>query len=97
MTEKEKIVYNCFHATVRMMQGKPFKRRKNWVGFEENPDYFYVKKLANFFRRHHNINMHEFFKAPFKIYNDPGYFDLKFYTTLKAISIYKMYKKENNS
>ena len=36
--------------------------------------------------------MHDFFVAPFKVYDDNEYMPLKWYTTMKAINIYKISK-----
>lgn len=94
VTSFEKHIYNCYLATVRSGQGRPYKLRKQWEGFEEKPEYYQIKKLANFFNRHDNIDMTEFFKAPFVIYPEPANYDLKFYTTLKAAKIYKIYKNK---
>ena len=94
MTKFEQAIYNCHLATVRAGCNKPYKLRKQWKDFEEKPEYFHVKKLANFFQRHDNIDMSEFFKAPFIIYPEPANYDLQFYTTLKATKIYKIYKNK---
>ena len=90
------MIYNTFLAIVRSGCGKPYKLRKNWEGFEEKPEYLQIKKLANFFDRHDNINMDDFFKAPFIVYPEPSNYDLRFYNTLKAIKIYKIYKNKLN-
>ena len=99
VTGFEKQIYNGYLANVRGGNGQPFKLRKKWEGFEDKPDYYYVKKLANFFRRHDNVSIDEFFKAPFKVYPEPAMYDIKFYTTMKAITVYKIYRKklENQS
>ena len=82
---------------MRKGNNRPFRARKKWDGFEDKPEYFYVKKLANFFTRHDNIDMNEFFEAPFKIYPENEYYDIKFFTSLKAIKIYKIHKNKLNN
>ena len=77
--------------------GQPFRVRKKWDGFEDKPEYLFVKKLANFFTRHDNIDIDQFFEAPFKVYPEPAFYDIKFYTTLKAIKIYKIHKNKLNN
>jgi len=94
VTPLEQHIYNCYLATVRSGNGKPFRLRKNWSGFEKKPEYFHIKKLANFFSRHDNIDINEFFKAPFVVYPEPANYDLKFYTTLKSVKVYKIYKNK---
>ena len=94
MTEFEKSVYNCWLAVSRSGAGKPYKLRKTWDKFEEHRDYIYVKKLANFFRRHDNIDMSQYFKAPYTIYNELVSYDLRFYNSMKATKCYKIYKEK---
>lgn len=52
----------------------------------------YVKRIANFLERNPSVDMEEFFDAPYKVYPDGEYFDLKFFTSPKAVSVYKMNK-----
>ena len=100
MTDFEKRIYNSYLAVTRSMNNKPFRLRKNFDGFEDKPEYIYVKKLANLFNRHHNLNIDDFFRAPFTIYQDPEIYSIQFYTTQKAIKVYKIHlnklKTDNN-
>ena len=73
------------------MLNKPFKLRKEWKGFDEKEEYIHVKKLANLLNRHHNINIDEFFKAPYTVYQDDTPHQLKFYTTMRAIKCYEIH------
>lgn len=97
----EQQLYNKFHAVTRSCMNKPFKLRKDFTGFEEKyPDrVFYLKKLSMFFNRFKHISPDEFFKAPFDIYQDHSNFDLKFYTSQRALKVYTMYiqKREMKS
>ena len=52
-----------------------------------------LKKLSAFFEKHKEIKPSEFFRAPYKIYSTEEYFDLKFYTSQKAITVYKIFKQ----
>lgn len=92
MTEFEKQIYNCWLAVTRAGANKPYKLRKKWDDFEENRDYIFVKKLAYFFRRHDNINISDYFKAPYIVYNELVVYDLRFYNSMKAMKCYKIYK-----
>ena len=98
LTDREKQIYNKFHAVTRSEQNKPFKLRKDFEGFEDKyPDrVFYVKKLALFFTRFPHVSVDDFFKAPFDIYQDrSSQFDLKFYTSQRALKVYTMYNQKN--
>lgn len=99
VTQLEKRIYNTHLAITRSKNNKPFKLRENFSKFEEEPHYALVKKLANFFERHQNVNINDFFIAPFVIYkNDTNpFYDLKFYLTAKARSIYTIYMKRQDT
>ena len=99
MTELEKRVYNCWLATTRKNTGKPFRLRKNWDKFEDRPEYASVKKLAKLFMRYDNINIDEWFEAPYIIYTDKVQYDLKQYTLMKQFQTYRLYiqKKHNKT
>jgi hypothetical protein len=92
VTDKEKSIYNKFLAISRSSQNKPFKLRQDFEGFEENKNYIYVRKLSLFFNKFPNVDMDSFFKAPYEIYSDTGNYDLKFYTSQKALKIYTLYQ-----
>lgn len=93
ITETEKLIYNKYLATSRSSLGRPFKLRKNFEEFELDGNYLYIKKLNLFFNNHKNINMDDFFKAPYIIYdNVETSFDLKFYISRKALKLYVLYQ-----
>lgn len=94
MTDFEKSVYNSFLATSRSAQNKPFKIRKNFKNFEDSSNYIHLQRLCRLFARNPSITPQQFFLAPYKIWEDGGYFDLRFYTTPKALKIYKLYKQK---
>jgi len=94
MTLFEQNVYNKYLAISRSMVGKPFKLRKDFEKFTEHKDYPYVHRLASFFQRFPQIDKQKYFEAPFKIYSDETYFDLKFYISQRAIKSYSIYMKQ---
>lgn len=96
MTDSEKRIYNKYLAVTRSSQGKPFKLRKDFSSFDET-DYVYVHKLYLFFKRFSHIDMDEFFHAPFAIYIDNKDFNLKFYTTQRALKVYTLYMQRKAS
>lgn len=91
MTFKEKYIYNCYLETSRKLNDKPFRYRKDFDNFEDKEEYVYVNKLAKFFNKFENINIKDFFEAPYFVYNEK-YFDLKFFITQKAIKAYTVYE-----
>ena len=92
ITEKEKYIYNKYLATSRSRQGKPFKLRKKFDDFSDE-NFVYIKKLNLFFNKFQHVSMDDFFIAPYEVYPDNTGFDLKFYTTQRALKVYTLYTK----
>lgn len=99
ITTIEKRIYNTFLAISRKKQNKPFKLRQDFDNFEEDEKYPAIKKLAYFFDRFPNIDINDYFLAPYAIYvNDENtYYDLSFYLSQKARAVYTMYIKKKES
>ena len=95
MTSGEQYIYNTYLMVSRSRQNKPYKRRKNFDNFKDNPNYVFIKRLSMFFNKHSNINIVDFFNAPYKVYPDQEqYYDLRFYTTPKCVRLYGLYVKK---
>lgn len=97
LTDYEKKIYNTWLAVTRSGIGKPFKLRKKWDGFEAKPEYGYVKKLVRLFTKFPGINISDFFKAPIMVYPEPYEYDIRFYSTAKALTCYRIHKKKTDS
>lgn len=93
MTVKEQFIYNTYLATSRKINNQPFRYRKNFDDFETKEEYGYVVKLANFFDKFPNIDIKDFFEAPYFVYNEK-YFDLRFFISQKAIKTYTIYQNK---
>jgi hypothetical protein len=91
----EQTIYNKHLASYKKHQNKPFKFRKNFTNLDESTKTILLK-LANFFKQHNKINIDIFFAAPYYIYTDAVKFDLQFYTSLKAVKLYREYIKKLN-
>lgn len=98
VTPLEKRIYNTYLIVSRTKNNQPFKVRQNFNKFEDEPHYISVKKLANFFERHQNVSINDFFLAPYDIYKNDikQFYDIKFYLSAKARSIYTMYMKKKD-
>lgn len=46
------------------------------------------------FTKHPEINPDTFFRAPYKLYPDVQYFGLDYFSTMRAVKSYTMYKKQ---
>ncbi len=97
MTEFEKRIYNCWLATTRKKTNRPFKLRKKWDKFEEKTDYMSIKKLAKLFARYDNINIDDWFTAPYIIYPEKIEYSLKDYTLMKQYNVYRLYLQKKNN
>lgn len=93
MTPLEIKIYNTHLVVSRTLKNKPFKVKKSFDGFEEDPKYVSIKRLVNFFTRYPDIDMTTYFKAPYKLYNDVEYFDLNYFSSPRAIKSYTIYKQ----
>ena len=94
MTSQEKHVYNSFLRISRLKQNSPYRVRKNFDGFEEDKNYILVRKLCKVLHRNSTINLEDFLTAPYEVYNDGNYYDLKFYCTQRAIKVYTTFLKK---
>lgn len=95
MTSKnEQNLYNIYLITSRSSRNKPFKVKRDFEGFENTPEYLYIKKLSTFLSQFPQIKPKMFFKAPYMLYKDTEYFDLKFYLSQRAIKAYTLYMKQ---
>jgi len=91
-TENQRI-YNAHLATSRSMRDKPFKIRKNFENFDKDKE-IYLDRLNNFFGSYPNIDIAEYFSAPYCLYDDVDYFDLEYFTTQKAKKDYAQYMNQ---
>jgi hypothetical protein len=93
ISEKQKLIYNFFQTASRKSQNKPYRLREDFTKIDDTT-LLCLQKLESFFNSNHNINYTDFFIAPYKIFTDTSYFDIKFYVTRKAIICYTEYKKK---
>ena len=89
-TDFEKTLYNEHLKESRKAKNLPYRPRKNFEKVSETTKLC-LKKLAMLFLNNKEISPSNFFKAPYSIYSEDEFFDLKFYTTQKAIKVYKIY------
>lgn len=83
----EKNIYNTYLSTLRKSQNKPFKYRKNFENLDKNL-IITLKKLSIFFNEFDTIDIEEFFKAPFVVYDDTDHLELSYFSSRKAIKAY---------
>ena len=93
MNQQEIRIYNTHLAVSRSLRNKPFQLKKTFEGFEKDPKYLSVKRLSVFFNRYPEIDMNNYFVAPYKLYPDVSYFDLNYFASPRAIKTYTLYKQ----
>jgi len=93
LNDFEKLIYNKHLSCYKKVNKQPFNFRKNFDELDEST-IFFLKKLSLFFNKFKNINIDIFFKAPYEIYKDEKFFDLKFYISPKAVKAYNLYTKQ---
>lgn len=95
-TDLQKKIYNEHLKESRKSKNLPFKTRKKFEKLDDTTKLC-LQKLEVFFKKHSDISISEFFKASYFVYPNDEYLNLKFFTTLKAINAYKIYKKSPNN
>jgi hypothetical protein len=89
----EEHIYNTFLRTTRTRSNQPFKYRKDFTTLPDKTKSA-VKKIAYFLQKFEHIKIDDFFIAPYKVYADETYFELEYYTSLKATKAYTLYQKK---
>lgn len=92
ISEFEERIYNLYLKISRQKNNQPYKLRKNFDTLDDSSK-IYLKKLSCFFNKHEHIAIEDFFTAPFVVYSDETFFDLQYFTTLKAVKSYTLYQK----
>lgn len=88
----QQTIYNTYLKVSAAGAGRPFKYRKRWDNLTDT-QLVTLQKLEKFFKKHTDINIETFLNSPYELYQDKANLPLEFYTTLKAINIYKLNKK----
>lgn len=89
MTTQEQLVYNTYLEVSKKFTNESSRSCKDR---EEKKECADISKLAEIFSRFPNINIKDFFEAPYFVETEK-YFDLKFFTTQKAIKAYTNYEQ----
>lgn len=83
------------HLSVsRSEKNKPYKYKKNFLDIINTEKGKYVQRLSNLFKKHPNIDVDLFFRAPYRLYPDVEFFGLDYFSSMRAIKAYTTYKKQ---
>lgn len=91
LTLYEQQLYNIHLKISKIHRNLPFKYRKDFSSLDDKTKAT-IKKISIFLQKFKHIKPEEFIVAPYKIYQDEEYFDLQYYTTLKATKAYTLYQ-----
>lgn len=94
MTPNEKRIYNTHLVVSRSERGKPFRLRDDFSNFEDDPKYNAVRRISVFAAKYPDIDLNDYFKAPYVLYPDTQYFDLAYFASPRAIKSYTIFKQE---
>ena len=86
-------MYNKHLAVSRTEKNKPFKIKKDFSNIVNTDKHKFLKRISTLFVKHPEIQPDTFFKAPYKLYPDVEYFGLDYFSTMRAVKAYTMYKK----
>ena len=93
LTELERTLYNYHLRISRSSRNKPFKLKKQFEDLSGTEKHTHLKRLAVLVKKHPEIDLDTFFEAPYKLYPDVEYFGLDYFSSMRAIKSYTMYKK----
>ena len=83
-------IYNNHLVTSKLARHKPYRVRKNFDDVTDTVK-MYLNKLDSFFHNYSHINQDLFFKAPYVIYPEDSFFELKYFISPKALNDWKMF------
>jgi hypothetical protein len=96
ISDFEQLIYNTHLRISRQKKNLPFKYRKDFTHL--NDVYINsIKKIAIFLAKFPHIKLDDFIKAPYEMYSDEIYFELDYYTTLKATKAYTLFMRRRES
>ena len=91
ITTFEEILYNEYLRSSRTAKRQPYKWRKDFSDLKPET-VITLKRISRLLTKLSHIKSVDFFKAPYHLYPDDN-FDLKFFTTQKALKMYTVYMK----
>jgi hypothetical protein len=96
ISDFEQLIYNTHLRISRQKKNLPFMYRKDFTHL--NDIYINsIKKIATFLAKFPHIKLEDFIRAPYEMYSDESYFELDYYTTLKATKAYTLFIKRRES
>jgi hypothetical protein len=92
LSDFEKRIYNQYLYACRVNNNKPFSPRKQFDDVDSET-LVTLKRIAGFLEKFPNINLKDFFDAPFKM-NESKHIALSFFNSMRAIKLFSLYTFE---
>lgn len=89
LNELEQLIYNTHLRVTRRAGNKPYKIRKNFEDVD-GTTILYTQRVARLLNKFQHINVQDYFQAPFKLYGGDEYFDMKFFSSPRAMKAYTL-------
>ena len=98
LTDRQKDIYNLYLKALAEVNDRPYRKRNNFSNLREDTKG-YLSKIEHIFDQYPQFFRYEYFLAPFKLYNDKKFVNLKYLSTYKGIntcvSYFKTLKESN--
>lgn len=93
LNEYEKRIYNEHLKASRTAAGKPYRLRKDFSDVDPSIEV-YVQRVARLLHKFPHISVVDYFQAPHAVYDSGDHFDLKYYTSPRAMKAYTLYMQQ---
>lgn len=93
LNDLEQHVYNEHLKTSRVAAGKPYRLRKDFSDIDPSTE-LHVKRVVRLLNKFQHISMSDYFQAPHSLYGSGEHFDLKYYTSPRAMKAYTLYMQQ---
>lgn len=93
LNELEQRIYNEHLKSYRTAAGKPYKFRKDFSEIDPSIE-LHVKRVARLLHKFPHISLVDYFQAPYTVYDSGDRFDLKYYTSPRAMKAYTLYMQQ---
>lgn len=93
LSSYEKHLYNTYLVISRKSRNKPFTTRKDFNDLDIVKIHE-LKQISNLLQRYPHIKPEDYFQAPFDLYPDEEYFDLKYFATVNGVNAYTKYRRK---
>lgn len=89
LTYPQKVIYNTHLKASRANKGKPWRPRKDFSSLAEVEQNL-VRNIESTLTTK-NIDIEDYFNAPYKLWEDDSFYDLKFFSSFKGIKAYYLW------